>query len=296
MFFDRVTTTHRGMSLEFGDLRTLMDATPMAQILVARDRRVAISNTAAKQLSNGESEGRHFITALRQPALVAAVEACFSSGQEQACRYRNRVADIDQVYDVVIRLVALPGIGGQGDGVLVSFTDQSQIESTDQMRRDFVANVSHELRTPLTSIAAFIETLQGPGAEDDAARRRFLELMRRETERMTRLVTDLLSLSRVESDGRLRTDETVDVVETLNLCIAAREHSAEFSGVTLMAEPFPHKVMVNGDAGQITQVFANLLENAAKYGAGYIEVKIQLMEQEPVFRGPGVKISVTDNG
>ena len=88
--------------------------------------------------------------------------------------------------------------------MILCFQDVTQVAQAGQMRRDFVANVSHELRTPLTSLMGFIETLRGPARDDAPARDRFLGIMQDEAGRMNRLVADLLSLSRVESDERVR--------------------------------------------------------------------------------------------
>ena len=96
-------------------------------------------------------------------------------------------------------------------GVVLFFRDLTSARRLEAMRADFVANASHELRTPLASLLGFIETLQGPARDDAAARERFLDIMRGQAQRMTRLIDDLLSLSRIEMRAHLSPHATVDL-------------------------------------------------------------------------------------
>ena len=104
------------------------------------------------------------------------------------------------------------------------------------MRRDFVANVSHELRTPLTALMGFIETLRGPARNDAAAAERFLNIMQDEAERMNRLVGDLMSLNRVESDERVRPTDVVVLNDVLDSTLRTLRSLADEAGVTFERE------------------------------------------------------------
>jgi two-component system phosphate regulon sensor histidine kinase PhoR len=167
------------------------------------------------------------------------------------------------------------------------------------MRRDFVANVSHELRTPLTTLSGFIETLQGPAREDEAARKRFLGIMSKEAARMNRLVDDLLSLSRVESDERMRPIEQVELNTLLQSCIItmAAPAKSEKVDITLQGDE-SSEYFIQGDEDQLRQVFNNLLENAIKYGGanGRITVGIELVDHDATLRGPAICLCVCDTG
>ncbi len=98
---------------------------------------------------------------------------------------------------------------------LLSFRDISELRRLDRMRSDFVANASHELRTPLASLRGFIETMQGPAKDDAKAKERFLAIMLDQANRMSRLVDDLLSLSRLELKAHLPPDQMVDLKPVL---------------------------------------------------------------------------------
>ena len=126
-----------------------------------------------------------------------------------------------------------------------------------------MANVSHELRTPLTALMGFIETLRGPARDDAPARDRFLAIMEREAERMNRLIRDLLHLSRVESEERVRPATRVDLTALVQSAVAMLRPMAEGQGVAVEVTGLDGPLPLPGDADQITQVLTNLIQNAA---------------------------------
>jgi two-component system phosphate regulon sensor histidine kinase PhoR len=166
----------------------------------------------------------------------------------------------------------------------------------DLMRRDFVANVSHELRTPLTALLGFIETLQGAARNDPAARERFLGIMAAEAGRMNRLVADLLHLSRVESEERIRPQDSTDIAGLIRSVAATMKSMAEAGRVTIRLVGVQSEQMVRADRDQMTQVLTNLIENAVKYGSPPgAEVLVDLRsEMGP--RGPQLRLLVQDQG
>ena len=144
----------------------------------------------------------------------------------------------------------------------------------------------------------FIETLRGPARDDAAARERFLGIMEAEAARMNRLVQDLLSLSRVESEERRRPAEHIDLAMLIRAVSATLQPQAEAAGVVIRVEGAGAPVHVHGDADQLTQVFHNLVENAVKYGGSGGEVTLRLahIAHDPVLRGPATAVEVADRG
>ena len=166
------------------------------------------------------------------------------------------------------------------------------------MRVDFVANASHELRTPLATLIGFIETLQGPAAEDEPARQRFLDIMGREAARMSRLIDDLLSLSRIELDKYVRPQTALelpplfaDVAKTLAMRLEADER-------LLIVEPHETLPEVIADRDQILQVLHNLISNALKYGHGgtAITIRAERLAAGGARAEPVVRVTVSDHG
>jgi two-component system phosphate regulon sensor histidine kinase PhoR len=223
---------------------------------------------------------------VRTPAVLEAISAATRGGGVHDARMTVRRDGQEQLFQVTV--------SAQGDGmVLCVFRDISEAEKAGAMRRDFVANVSHELRTPLTALIGFIETLRHAARDDPAARDRFLGIMEHEAGRMNRLVRDLLHLSQVEANERVRPRDPVEVRPLLEGVIASLRGVAERTGASVVLTG--EGATVPGDADQLTQVFTNLIENALKYGAAGQEVRVTLTPEETV-RGPAVRVEVADQG
>jgi len=272
-----------------------LEAMPQASVLVDQTERFIGANRLALELLGAQIIGRHFATILRQPSVTGAIEKCLEDRGNRATRYLSNDGAQDTTYEVSLRYIA--GIGAvEGGAVLISFTDVTEREQANQMRRDFVANVSHELRTPLTALMGFIETLRGAARDDADARDRFLSIMEGEASRMNRLVGDLLSLNRVESKERIRPKEEMDLVAHLASTLKTMQPLADADKVSLEFTPPSEPVTIIGDPDQLLQVFMNLIENAIKYGGDQVEMTVELLERDPSLRTAAVRVKVMDNG
>ncbi|SFQ61787.1 two-component system, OmpR family, phosphate regulon sensor histidine kinase PhoR [Roseivivax halotolerans] len=267
-----------------------LEALPIAALLIRRDERIEAANALAQNLLGKGLMGRHFITALRQPAVLDAVESVMRDGKPKDARYLTNDGQQDTTFRVSVRAVP-------GSGILVSFEDETTLERAMQMRRDFVANVSHELKTPLTALISFIETLRGPARDDAAARDRFLNVMGAEAERMNRLIADLLSLSRVEAEERVRPTARLDLASLVKSVALGLSRIAEDAGVEIATDT-PPEVEIRGDSDQLRQVLVNLTENAIKYAGKGARVTITVTHPgyEAPVRDEGVRIVVSDTG
>lgn len=278
---------------------SLVDALPLPILLVNRAERIVSANPAARLLFGRDIEGRAFVTVLRQPALGQALEEALQD--DRPGRVRLRISSNGREMVAMATVSPLPPgdeIGLPQGGAVVAIEDVTALEEAEVMRRDFVANVSHELRTPLTALMGFVETLRGAAKDDPVARDRFLAIMEREAGRMNRLVGDLLSLSRVEAEERRRPTSDVDISAVLKGAKQTLQPLAEARGVSLIREGEEGVMRVKGDPDQLTQIFANLIENAIKYGGsgGEVRVNVERIAHEPVLRGPALRVEVSDKG
>ena len=271
-------------------IATVIKAMPMPVLLIGPDDRVRAASPLVAHVLGSDLVGKHYITAIRQPAIIEAVAKTRANGGQSATRFLGRDGEKDTTYRVTLA-------DADGD-IILTFEDQTASEEAGKMRRDFVANVSHELRTPLTALLGFIETLSGAARDDAKARDRFLQIMLHEANRMTRLVDDLLSLSRVEEDERVRPRENVDLAALLSSVIKGLEPQAEHAGVTGTLDLKARGELVPGDAGQLMQVFTNLIENGIKYGSAGKQVVVTLEPKmmHPRLRGAGIEVKVADQG
>jgi two-component system, OmpR family, phosphate regulon sensor histidine kinase PhoR len=290
-----------GLSAMTGDFsvktsltQSLLEAVPTPTLLIGRDDRILAANGAARLLLGPEILDRLYVTCLRQPGLIDCIEQGLRQRKAGQGRHVVRGASSDSIYRVIVN----PVEGDGQNGVLCTFEDISEQEQIGQMRRDFVANVSHELRTPLTALLGFIETLQGAARNDAAARERFLGVMAREAGRMNRLVGDLLQLSRVEANERVRPTQMVDIAALVGRVVSDLQPLAVEAGVTVTVTGCDRDALVPADGDQMTQVLANLLENAIKYGAAgkVVDVALSHHDPDPAVKGPALRIEVRDKG
>ncbi|MBK5934126.1 two-component system phosphate regulon sensor histidine kinase PhoR [Rhodovulum imhoffii] len=275
-------------------IESLISGLPLPVFLVSGDERIVHMSPAAQEMFGRALTGRHYIGVLRQPAILDCIEETLRLNQMRRSRYLTTEHGADATYEVISSPVRAP----DGEGALVTLLDVSEREKAGQIRRDFVANVSHELKTPLTALLGFIETLKGAAREDAAVRARFLDIMEREAGRMNRLVSDLLSLSRVESEERMRPSERVDIVALVHAAALTLRSVAQDAGVALEIDTPDAPMEVQGDSDQLVQVLTNLVENGIKYGGagGRVRIIVTHSPRELAFRGPAVRIDVVDYG
>ena len=272
----------------------LIEAMPLPAVLIEATGRIAAATAHALSLFGGLALGRDFLMSFRQPELSSAIEAALRDGAPVQARYAiARAAQAPISYRVTINPVAV-----SPRAALCTFEDITEAELISQMRRDFVANVSHELRTPLTALLGFIETLRGAARDDAAARTRFLAIMNTEAGRMNRLIGDLLSLSRVEAQERVRPTTLIDLRDVIGSVLDTLRPLAAESGITLEMSGAEIPFETLADADQLTQVFSNLMENAIKYGGAGKQVSIEMahVDLDPQLRVPALAITVTDRG
>ena len=190
-----------------------------------------------------------------------------------------------------VNATPLQGHGRQKGGAVVLFNDITQRKKLEDMRTEFVANVSHELRTPLTSIRGFLETLLEGKIEDQATIRRFLEIINRETARLTRLIDDLLNLSKIEERQVVHRWQAVQLLDTVNRAVIMFQAQAKEQNLELVTELPAELPVVRGDPDMLAQVLINLVDNAIKFtpAGGRITVRAGANEEN-------VRIDVEDTG
>jgi len=255
-------------------LETLLNSMQDAVIAVSADGLVQWANQPMDRLvPQGTRLNAPVVETIRDPDFLAAVKAATTGKEVTTARATSIVPG--RAFDVT----AAPLPGGGAVAVLRDLTETERVEKT---RRDFIANVSHELRTPLTSIQGYSETLLDLVPGNGAPTREFLEIIRKNAARMSRLTEDLLTLARVES-GETRFDaDPVPPIELLHDAEESFREIAKGHGVELQiqetvggsgngaeskeAQSVESLPRVLADREAIHQVFSNLIDNAMKYG------------------------------
>ena len=249
----------------------LAAAVPDPLIIFDATSALSYANDAARRAFGPLQEGMPMLLKYRAPEMQELLSSVIgSSDGPRRVEYVERVP-VDASY-----LVTAGSIGAGSGLFFLLFKDQSEARRIDRMRADFIANASHEMRTPLASISGFVETLRGPAKDDPAARERFLKIMQEQTGRMSRLIDDLLSLSRLEMKSHGKPAEPVDVRSVVQSVIDSLKPLAKDLSVAIHTDFAAGDLLVSGDRDELFQVFENLVENACKYGqtGGRVDVSI----------------------
>lgn len=257
-------------------MKKLAAALPDPCFILDRRGIVRFANESGASIFGNVRAGDPISFRIRQPKLLSALDKVLEGGPIEKLEYVRKGAH-EQVFETWVTPIHL-GIDSQKlsrpDFTLLLFHDQTEQKNSERMRADFVANASHELRTPLASVIGFIETLQGPARGDAKAQDRFLSIMLDQSERMSRLISDLLSLSRIEMKAHVLPDTKVDLNKIIRNVVDALKPLADETSVTISlckeletnTEGALPSRWVSGDRDELVQVFENLVENALKYG------------------------------
>jgi two-component system phosphate regulon sensor histidine kinase PhoR len=284
-----------GLQRRLATVDALLSNIPDPVILVDRQGVVREANEAARNLLPALRVAQPLSYALRAPDILGGIETVLASGESQRIEYHQRVP-MERTFDVQIGALGIASGEPEPRGVMLFFRDLTAARRLERMRADFVANVSHELRTPLASLIGFIETLQGTARDDPAARDRFLEIMRSQAWRMTRLIEDLLSLSRIELRAHISPTSPVDLRQTAAEIVEALGSMASEHDVEIRLSAGDQPLIVAGDRDELLRLIENLVENAINYGGrgGRVEVTLG---RSGTGGGPNhIELSVKDDG
>lgn len=249
-------------------------------LLCDATRRVTRANRAARHLFGEKMAGRDLAGAIRAPDVLTAADSVLAGAASRSVEFATR-APVERTFEARLKPFTRPA-GVDEDGpedrrmIIITLHDISAIRRSEQMRADFIANASHELRTPLSSLIGFIETLRGPARDDADAHERFLAIMEDQASRMSRLVKDLLSLSRIELDEHMPPSTAVAMEPLVRGVLDSLELKAQARRMVLALEAESRLPDVIGDSDQIVQVVQNLVSNAIKYGHDDSPVTVRL--------------------
>jgi len=246
--------------------------------VLGKDDRIELCNASFRRtVQNENPEGRHFWEVVRSSALSEAVRMARASKGEAS----EEGAIGDHIYFCSVAHLTT------GDRLVVTLHDITEIRALEKTKKDFVVNVSHELRTPLTAVKGFLETIE-PRAEEE--NKPYLEIIRRNTERMIAIVEDLLVLSELEERGPKIDKTEVDFKPLAESILKMFERRASEKGLVLSLEAPNDLPAVVADPGQMEGLLLNLIDNAIKYTEkGSVKVWLSV-------RGANLAVDVEDTG
>ncbi len=275
------------------ELSAIMNNMGEGLLLVDSEGKVLLANHAAEQMlgtAHNDLAGHALWERVRLPEIDELLASLPNLTEPRRIWVEDRTAGSQRR---VLAFVATPLFESQGGArhAVLLISDATEDQKLLEMRQDFVANVSHELKTPLTSISAYVETLLDGADSDEAVRRPFLEKIQTNATRLTKLVSDILNISRLESGIGDESRQHIDLNEVAQNCIRkhAEAAAAKKLQVTLHASAEPAMALVNEE--DMTEAVDNLLVNAISYtpAEGRIDITVQQNEL-------GLVLEVKDTG
>lgn len=273
----------------------------MSDGLVLADTKgtILLSNDAMRNLFGIQSDiqGKTLTEALRNTELIEIVENVVSSKGKIL-----RELSISHPKELYLIATATPFYSSQVErelsGVVLTFHDITRLKKLEEIRKDFVANVSHEIKTPITAIKGFAETLLEGALDDRENARRFLEMIKNHSERLNSLVSDLLTLSRIEL-GDIQIDKrAVNLNEVVDSVFTTLEEKAQRKVLYLKKQISPGLDSVQADRDRLIQILLNLVDNGIKFtenGGVTVKVKSEKLKVENEDKNI-IELSVEDTG
>jgi len=268
-----------------GDLlETLLDAA----IVIGEDTRILASNKSAYEAfgrNNGSLEGKRLSEVIRDFSLHEAFRKALASGIQSEIDL-ELIGNETRKYTVRIAPIQISGM----TAAIGYFNDFTRIERLERIRQEFLSNVSHELRTPLTSILAFVETLEDGAINDEENNTRFLTVIRRNAERMQRLIDDIQELTSIESGRAILEPRSCDLhgmIEDVFLSLASGTSRKNVS----LVNDVPKGFTVTADPVRLEQMLVNLIDNGIKFNSESGTLTVSVREDDT-----SSFISISDTG
>jgi two-component system phosphate regulon sensor histidine kinase PhoR len=257
-------------------------------IVVDPQGRLQLVNDAAKRMLKLDNElplGHHYVESIRHPKIAALVASALTGKPPETLEMSP---PRDSSRTIIARAAA--AAGGSDHGAVLVLHDITDLRRADQIRRDFVANVSHELRTPLTAIRGYVEALSDGDVTPENSRR-FLDIIERHTDRMERLVKDLLRLARLDAGQETLDILSCDARNLINAVVAELASALEQRHQRVDVAIGPGAESVRADPAKLHDVLRNLIANAITYSPEQTTIRV-----ETARGGTSTVFSVSDEG
>ncbi|MBW4562068.1 MAG: cell wall metabolism sensor histidine kinase WalK [Mojavia pulchra JT2-VF2] len=293
------------LTAEKAKLETLVSTIADGAVLIDNNMQVILVNPTAQRIFAWENEnvvGSNVLYHLPPAVQMEVTRTLYEMAAGECESAEFRIA-LNQPTKRTIRILLTTVLNQQREsikGIAITVQDITREVELNEAKSQFISNVSHELRTPLFNIKSFIETLHDYGEDLSVEQRQdFLQTVNHETDRLTRLVNDVLDLSKLES-GRNYNFDGLDLAQAIEQTLRTYQLNAKDKGIELIQEVAPQLPLVLGNYDLLLQVLANLVGNALKFtkAGGKVAIRAYQLDRKhnSHYQSPPVRVEISDTG
>tara|TARA_B110000046_G_scaffold12526_1_gene12353 strand:+ start:167 stop:1255 length:1089 start_codon:yes stop_codon:yes gene_type:complete len=248
------------------DFNLILNSLDDAIIIVDSENKILYQNSYSEKIFSNNFSGLPISNLVRDPIILESYQNVIRTKENHAVIFvaSNFIDNLDireNIFDVSIRYVD----NADDFFIIITLKNITIQRNIERMRTDFIANVSHELKTPMSTIIGFLETINSTAIDDKEAQKKFIDIISREANRMSRLIEDLLVISRIESNEHIFPTSRVDIYKLINQVKQNLMKSAMEKSIKINVNTFEGELFILGNEDELLQVFTNLFENSIKY-------------------------------
>ena len=256
-------------------------------IILSKFNIIVYANKAAINNFGSNLEGKHITASIRISELLDQIDQHRSDNQIKIINVEIK-NPIFKYYKISISPI-------QSEQILLVFKDFTEIQKSQLIRSDFIANASHNLKTPLVSIKGFLETIEDSAKNDPRSQKKFIEIMKMEANKMEILIEDLMTLSRIEQQEHISINNKINLIQVIEDVILLISNRIKEKKISLKLNLDQNQKFVIGDAEKLSTLFLNLIDNAIKFSSPGKTIEIKNSNHEEFFK-KYISISIIDEG
>lgn len=256
-------------------------------IILSKFNIIVYANKAAINNFGSNLEGNHITASIRISELLDQIDQHRSDNQIKIINVEIK-NPIFKYYKISISSV-------QSEQILLVFKDFTEIQKSQLIRSDFIANASHNLKTPLVSIKGFLETIEDSAKDDPRSQKKFIEIMKIEANKMEILIEDLMTLSRIEQQEHISINNKINLIKVIDDVIVLISKRIKEKKISLKLSLDDNQKFVIGDAEKLSTLFLNLIDNSIKFSSPGKAIEIKNSYSDEFFE-KYISISIIDEG
>ncbi len=256
-------------------------------IILSKFNIIVYANKAAINNFGSNLEGKHITASIRISELLDQIDQHRSDNQIKIINVEIK-NPIFKYYKISISPI-------QSEQILLVFKDFTEIQKSQLIRSDFIANASHNLKTPLVSIKGFLETIEDSAKDDPRSQKKFIEIMKMEANKMEILIEDLMTLSRIEQQEHISINNKINLIKVIDDVIVLISKRIKEKKIFLKLSLDDNQKFVIGDAEKLSTLFLNLIDNAIKFSSPGKAIEIKNSYPDEFFE-KYISISIIDEG